>query len=220
MKKFMLFVAVCVVVLVCGTAGAEVKVLVAYFSRSGNTEAMAKIIAQHLREDISVNEFKIIPAEDYPDDYTQTTEQAQEEKNNDARPEIKYNTDLSGYDTIFLGYPIWWGTTPMIIRTFLETHDFGGKKIYPFNTHEGSDKGTSVDDIKELLPRVSVGDGFAIRGDSVTSSTSEITKWVDSLKISGTENSSMSDKDSSSGCNVGFIPAFIFLTAIIYKSKE
>ena len=69
MKKFMLFVAVCVIVLVCGTAGAEVKVLVAYFSRSGNTQNMAKIIAEHLREDISVNEYRIIPAEDYPDDF-------------------------------------------------------------------------------------------------------------------------------------------------------
>ena len=220
MKKFMLFVAVCVIVLVCGTAGAEVKVLVAYFSRSGNTQNMAKIIAEHLREDISVNEYRIIPAEDYPDDYTQTTEQAQEEKNNDARPKIKYNTDLSGYDTIFLGYPIWWGTTPMIIRTFLETHDFGGKKIYPFNTHEGSGKGTSVDDIKKLLPRVSVGDGFAIRGNSVKASASSITKWVDSLKISGTTSSSNDDNNSSSGCNVAFIPAFILLAAIIYKSKE
>ena len=216
-KKFMLAIMICGVILSCETAGAEVKVLVAYFSHSGNTQKMANIIAEHLREDISVNEFRIIPAEDYPEDYTELRDIAQEEKNNDARPKIKYNTDLSGYDTIFLGYPIWWGTTPMIIRTFLETHDFGGKKIYPFNTHGGSGKGTSVDDIKKLLPRVSVGKGFAIRGDSVSSSTSKITEWVDSLRISGTEDSS---SDSGTGCNVGIVPAFILLTAIIYKSKQ
>ena len=196
MKKFMLLVIMCGVILSCGTAGAEVKVLVAYFSRSGNTEAMAKIIAEHLRKTMSVNEFRIVPAEDYPDDYTELRDIAQEEKKNNTRPEIKYNTDLSGYDTIFLGYPIWWGTTPMIIRTFLENHDFGGKKIYPFNTHGGSGKGTSVDDIKNLLPRVSVGDGFAIRGDSVNASTSSITEWVDSLKISGTTSSSKDSSDS------------------------
>lgn len=123
------------------------KVLVAYFSRTGeqysvgnitegNTAIVAKIIAEKTNGDL----FEIKVAQDnYPKDYTALTEYAQKEKTENARPKIVGKVDkFVDYDTIFIGYPIWWGDKPMPVYTFLESYDFNGKTIVPFATHEGS----------------------------------------------------------------------------------
>ena len=123
------------------------KVLVAYFSRTGeqysvgnitegNTAIVAKIIADKTNGDL----FEIkVAKDDYPKGYMELTEYAKKELNQNARPEIVGRVEnFADYDTIFIGYPIWWGDKPMPVYTFLDSYDFNGKTIIPFCTHEGS----------------------------------------------------------------------------------
>ena len=123
------------------------KVLVAYFSRTGeqysvgnitegNTAIAAKIIANKLNGDL----FEIkVKNDNYPKGYTELTEYAKKEMQSNARPEIIGKVEnFADYDTIFIGYPIWWGDKPMPVYTFIESYDFHGKTIVPFTTHEGS----------------------------------------------------------------------------------
>lgn len=161
------------------------KVLVAYFSRGdenygvgtievGNTEIIAKYIAEKLGADT----FKIEPEKPYPADYGGCVEVATMELNEEMRPTFKGDVDLSEYDTVFLGYPIWWGDLPMICYTFLEKFDFSGKKVMPFNTHEGSGNSGTYQNIKEVLSNAEViGDGFNMTG--IVSRTEEGKKMVD-----------------------------------------
>ena len=123
------------------------KVLVAYFSRTGeqysvgnitegNTAIIAKIIADKTNGDL----FEIkVKNDNYPKGYTELTEYAKAEMNQNARPEIVGKVDnFEQYDTIFIGFPIWWGDKPMPVYTFIESYNFNGKNIIPFCTHEGS----------------------------------------------------------------------------------
>ncbi len=123
------------------------KVLVAYFSRTGeqysvgnitegNTEIVAKIIAQKTNGDL----FEIkVKNDNYPKGYTALTEYAKKEMQKNERPEIVGNVEnFEQYKTIFIGYPVWWGDKPMPVYTFLDSYDFKGKNIVPFCTHEGS----------------------------------------------------------------------------------
>ncbi len=165
----------------------EKRSLIAYYSRRGynyvngeivdlkigNTEVVANKIQSLTGSDI----FRIETEGHYPEDYTKTTEVAKKEKNENARPEIVGRVkDMSRYDTIYLGYPNWWNTFPMVVFTFLESYDFKGKTIVPFCTHEGSGWGSSVRDIKKLCPESTVLDGLAIRGSTVQNSQADILK--------------------------------------------
>lgn len=108
---------------------ADKKSLVVYFTRSGNTERMANTIAEITGSDI----YEIVPLNAYPNSYSDTTEVALAERDSNARPAIKGTLPaLDNYDTIYVGYPIWWHTAPMIIGTFLESYDLSGIDIYPF----------------------------------------------------------------------------------------
>ncbi|MGN0598983.1 MAG: flavodoxin [Oscillospiraceae bacterium] len=128
--------------------------MIVYFSRTGenyvsgaikklavgNTEAAANILHELTGADM----FKIEPVLLYSDNYNDCIEQAKQDKEKNARPEIKtYPESLDGYDTIYLGFPNYWGTMPMCVFTFLEHFDFSGKTIKPFCTHEGSGMGSS-----------------------------------------------------------------------------
>ncbi len=123
------------------------KVLVAYFSRTGeqysvgnitegNTAIIAKMIANKTGGDL----FEIkVKNDNYPKGYTELTEYAKAEMNQNARPEIVGKVDnFEQYDTIFIGFPIWWGDKPMPVYTFIDSYNFNGKNIIPFCTHEGS----------------------------------------------------------------------------------
>ena len=129
------------------TAKQGKKILVAYFSRTGeqygvgfitkgNTEIIAEIIAAKTGADL----FEIKPAEDkYPAGYAELTKYSKKEMQNNERPEIAGDVkNFADYGTIFIGYPVWWGDKPMPVYTFIEKHDFNGKTIVPFATHEGS----------------------------------------------------------------------------------
>ena len=165
------------------------KSLIAYYSRKGNnylngsivylevgnTEVVAKIIQEQTGGDL----FEIDTIKTYPEDYTETTNVAMEEKRKNARPElIRVVDQMDLYDVIYLGYPNWWGTFPMAVFTFLESHNFSGKTIIPFCTHEGSGLGNSERDIRKLCPNANVLHGIAIRGGSVKSAGNSIKTWL------------------------------------------
>lgn len=149
--------------------------LIAYFSRAdenytsdgiknlsvGNTEVVANIIHDLTGADL----FKIEPVKSYPKDYHETTQLAQIELNNNARPAIKNKlTNTEEYDIIYLGYPNWWGTMSMIVLTFLESINLTGKIIKPFCTHEGSGMGNSESNLKSYFPDAIIKKGLPIRG--------------------------------------------------------
>ena len=168
---------------------ASSKSLIVYYSRKGenylngnivnltvgNTEVVAKKIQSLTGSDL----FEIDTVKPYPNDYTETTNVAKDEKRGNARPELTATVEnIDSYDIIYLGYPNWWGTFPMAVFTFLESYDFSGKTIIPFCTHEGSGIGSSERDIKKLCPDAKVLSGLAIRGGSVNSADNIIKSWL------------------------------------------
>ena len=173
------------------------KILIAFFSRAdenynvgtvsvGNTEIMARYIKEYLGD--RADGFKIDPVVSYPTNYKECTEVATREKNSNARPEFKNAEalDLSKYDTILLGYPIWWGDVPMIINTFLEKYNFSGKTIIPFNTHEGSGDAGTYATIKNKMSSSNVNtNGLSIRGAIAReeSSKSTVENWLKGLGL-------------------------------------
>ncbi len=163
--------------------------LIAYFSRAdenyvngairkldvGNTEIAAGFIQEVTGADL----FRIEPVQAYAAGYNECIAQAQADQKRGARPELKsYPDSLDGYDTIYLGYPNYWGTMPMAVFTFLEHFDFAGKTIRPFCTHEGSGMGSSERDIQKLCPGAKVERGLAIHGGSVKNAGDAIQKWI------------------------------------------
>lgn len=163
--------------------------LIAYFSRKdenyvngmiknltvGNTETAAVILQKLTQGEL----FKIEPLQEYSKDYNQCIAQAQADQKRNARPELKvYPETLDKYDTIYLGFPNYWGTMPMAVFTFLEHFDFTGKVIFPFCTHEGSGMGRSETDIKVLCPGAVLKDGLAIQGGNAEYAESALQKWI------------------------------------------
>ena len=167
------------------------KTLVVYFSRAdenysvgtvevGNTELLAKeIIAK-----TGADEFKIVPVEAYPEYYQEAVACATEEGNTGARPEYIGDIDLAEYDTVFLGYPIWWGDMPMIVYNFIEKHDWNGKTIIPFNTHEGSGNSGTYEALQTAVNGATLkGDGFNMTGVEARtdSGITKLDSWLNEL---------------------------------------
>ena len=163
--------------------------LIVYFSRTGenyvsgaiknltigNTETAAHILHELTGADI----FRIEPIFSYPDSYNDCIELAKQDKERNARPEIKsYPDSIDGYDKIYLGYPNYWGTMPMCMFTFLEHFNFSGKAIKPFCTHEGSGMGSSESDIRMLCPTAKTEKGLAIHGSRLNSAKAQFEKWI------------------------------------------
>lgn len=143
--------------------------------KTGNTEIVAGMIQKLTGADI----FKLEQKQPYAADYNECIQQAREDQNRNARPELKaYPDSLEEYDVIYLGYPNYWSTMPMAVFTFLEHFNFSGKMIKPFCTHEGSGMGSSVEDIRKLCPTARVEPGLAIQGGSVSHSQKEVENWV------------------------------------------
>ena len=156
------------------------KMLIIYFTRTGNTE----VFSDYIKELSNITSYKIVPTTPYPEDYNQMLNIAQEEQSNGTRPEIQNPlTDISKYDNILLGYPIWYSHLPNIVITQLEKLDFTNKNIYPFNTHGGSGIGSSLNDIKLYAKGANVKDGFPINGNSIRNnkadSIEKIEDWLD-----------------------------------------
>ncbi len=156
------------------------KILVAYFSHSGNT----KVIAEQIHKLAGGDIFEIKTVHQYPQDYNAVVKEAREEVDSNSRPELASSVEnMAAYDIIILGYPNWWNTMPMGVFTFLEQYDFSGKTIVPFCTHEGSRLGNSVRDIAKLCPQAKVMEGLAIRGGTVTKAQADVADWLRKLAI-------------------------------------
>lgn len=166
------------------------KILVVYFSRTGENYNVGNvevgntaIVASYIKDYLKADSFEIIPVNKYPDKYQECLNQATKEKNENARPEIQNKiTNFDQYDTIFVGYPIWWGDLPMIMHTFFESYDFNGKKVIPFNTHEGSGDAGTYSTVQKDLPKANVTtDGLALDGKTARSDDGK-QKTIDWLK--------------------------------------
>ena len=149
------------------------------FNGQGATEYLAYYINSKTGGDIA----EITPVKDYPLDYNGAVDAAKEERDNDERPEFqKLSVNPQDYDVIFIGYPMWWYTLPMILYTFFDKYDFSGKTIIPFNTHEGSGDGGTYDEIREFEPDATVLDGLAIAGSNVGSAAEgDVKGWLAGL---------------------------------------
>lgn len=158
------------------------KILIAYFSHSGNTREVAGQIQALTGGDL----FEVKTLRQYSTNYNTVLQEAREEQDNDVRPELSVSIDnWADYDMVILGYPNWWGTMPMALFTFLEQYDFSGKTIAPFCTHEGSRMGSSARDIARLSPNATVAEGLPIRGGSVKNAGNDVAAWLKKLGIIG-----------------------------------
>ena len=159
------------------------KSLVVYFSVYGTAKNMAEIIAKQTDADLVEIE-PLVPYDSNRDHYNQLAKLAKQEHDSNARPAIKNEIPVQDYDTIFVGYPMWWYTFPMILYTFFDKYDFSGKTIIPFNTHMGSGDGGTYRTIRQLEPKARVLDGLpmemrsAERGD-----VKAISKWLEKLGL-------------------------------------
>ncbi len=154
--------------------------LILYFSHSGNTRKIAEQIHERIGGDII--ELKTVTP--YPRDYDAVVDQAQQEQQNDARPQIATEIpNLEKYDIIFIGFPNWWGTIPMPFFTLLEKYDIGDKTIIPFCTHEGSRYGRSEQDLKRLCPRARMLEGFEVRGSRAGGAQKNVDAWLHKIGL-------------------------------------
>ena len=146
----------------------------------GNTQYMAYVIAENTGADI----FRIEPETPYPTDHDTLVDLAAEEQDNNARPAIKDQIEnIADYDTVFLGYPNWWGDMPMILYSFLEQYDLSGKTVIPFNTHGGSGFSNTIGTIRSMEPGADVLDGLSISRNHIQDAEEEIVEWVNGLDI-------------------------------------
>ena len=171
------------------------RILVVYFSSANTTgpdvvsgatprvddTGATVLLAQYIHEQIGGDIAPITVVEDYPEDYDATADQAKEEQDNDARPAFTLEVDPAEYDTIFIGYPIWWYTMPQAMYSFFEEYDFSGKTIIPFDTHYGSGNGGTFRRIAELEPDAEVKEGLAVHQNSVSSSRQTVVEWLEGL---------------------------------------
>ena len=158
------------------------KILVAYFSWSGNTQTLANMVAEKSGGEL----FRIVPEIAYTND--DVFDRAQNELNNGTRPPLSEHIDeevMAEYDVIFVGFPIWWYDLPMPVWTFLEEYDLSGKTIIPFFSHNGSSSGaSSISTVKRLCPDSTVENNYlSIRGSSVSGAESQVENWINNLGI-------------------------------------
>jgi flavodoxin len=188
MKKLVSLIMFVFFVVLCSAVHAkeEAKVLIAYFSYTGNT----RLVALQIKRQVGGDLFEITPAKPYSKNRDDCVKAAKKEQDDKTRPplgvELKdklQGKDIADYDVIFLGYPLWWGTLPQVILTFVEKYDLKGKTIIPFSTHNGGQWGRGLDDLKKSCPNSKFREGITINGSNVRQSRNDITKWLQKLEI-------------------------------------
>jgi flavodoxin len=151
------------------------KALVAYFSRSGNTQVIAGVISRSLGADL----FEIEPARPYPADYFETVEQARQERDRGDESALKGRVPgIAAYQAIFLCFPIWGETAPPVIRSFLRAHDLSAKTLVPVITHGGYGLGSSLAVLRSHAPGARLVDGFTMQGPQERQTTTRVTEWL------------------------------------------
>ena len=151
-----------------------------------NGESSVKWIADIIHDEVGGNIEPIIPSKDYPLEYDALADAAKAEVDNNERPAFEpLSVDPTKYKTVFIGYPIWWYTLPMVLETFFDTYDLSGVTIVPFNTHAGSRDGNTYNMIREREPNANVIDGIAIAGSDAGSDSAktQVVEWVKKLPL-------------------------------------
>lgn len=170
----------------------EKKSLVVFYSRTGENYAVGNIkkgnthiVAEMIADKTGADLFEIKPVAAYPDNYNACVEQAKREKEENARPAIKDDINIDAYDTVYLGYPNWWGDMPMVVYTFLEKHKWQGKTVVPFCTNEGSGLSDTEIYIAKTCKGASVKDGLSMRGKTAQqdrkAAQAAVDKWLGKL---------------------------------------
>lgn len=167
------------------------KALVVFFSHAGDNYAVGnievgntKIVADYISEIAGADQFEIVTHKYDGMAYTPLINLAKEETRKGELPPYEGDIeDLSQYDTVFIGGPVWWGTYPQVMFTFFKKHanDLKGKTVIPFTTHEGSGLANCVEDVREAFPGASVQQGFSIYGHDVRSGKNKVEKWLKGL---------------------------------------
>ena len=165
------------------------KSLVVFFSHAGENYSVGnikvgntKIVADYISEITGADQFEIVTHKYDGMAYTPLINLAQQEANDGELPPYEGEVpDLSQYDTVFIGGPIWWGTYPQVMFTFFKENDLNGKTLIPFTTHEGSGLASTVEDVKAAYPDAKVTKGFAIYGHEVRSGKAKVEKWLQGL---------------------------------------
>ena len=156
------------------TKGSNGKALIAYFSKTGTTQRAAEEIQKLTGADM----FRIEPVQAYPEEYQRTTEIARDELNQNARTQVKGKVDdMAQYDTIFVGYPIWWMEPPMPVLTFLESYDLNGKTVIPFATSASSGIDGTLDMLRSSAKGANVTEGLRV------TSNDEIQPWLQKIGV-------------------------------------
>lgn len=171
------------------------KTLIVYFSPANSdtvdaissatprvgTVSSVEYVAQLIAANVDADTAKIMPETAYPLPYDDAADHAKQERDDGARPAFMLDVNPEDYDTVFIGYPMWWYEMPMIMQTFFETYDFSGKTIIPFNTHAGSRDGGTYKDIAELEPNATVLDGLAVSGERAGNAEGDVNEWLTGL---------------------------------------
>ena len=159
------------------------KNLVLYFSVYETT----KLVAQEIAAQTGADLVEIEPVKSYDSNrshYNSLARYAKQEHDEDMRPAIRNDIDIDSYDNIFIGYPMWWYTFPMIIYTLFDEYDFSGKTIIPFNTHMGSGDGGTYRTIAQLEPKATILKGLPVEmSEAERGCTEKVKRWLNSLSI-------------------------------------
>ena len=165
------------------------KSIVIFFSHAGDNYAVGnievgntKIVADYISEIAGADQFEIVTHKYDGMAYTPLINLAKEEANNGELPPCEGDApDLSQYDTVFIGGPVWWGTYPQVMFTIFKDINLDGKTVIPFTTHEGSGLASCVSDVKSAFPKAKVTQGFSIYGHEVRSGRAKVEKWLKGL---------------------------------------
>ena len=177
-----------------GNMKTDKKVLVAFFSHTGENYAVGNIdkgnthiVAEMIADAAGGTLFEIVPEKEYPESYNACIDVAKREKTAGARPKIAGDVAVEDYDVIFIGYPNWWGDMPMPVYTFIEKHDWAGRTVIPFCTHEGSGLSATERYIADACKGATVAKGLAMRGATAQNEREQARKavavWLEKLKF-------------------------------------
>ena len=165
------------------------KSIVIFFSHAGDNYSVGnievgntKIVADYITEIKGSDQFEIVTHKYDGMAYMPLIELAKAEANNGELPPYEGTApDLSQYDTVFIGGPVWWGTYPQVMFTLFKDINLDGKTVIPFTTHEGSGLASCASDVKKTFPKANVTKGFSIYGHEVRTGKAKVEKWLKSL---------------------------------------
>lgn len=169
--------------------------LIVFFSRTKGVYGVGELpighthrIANYIQSATGADMYEIVPVKEYPSEYRETTQVAKAEQANNERPAIQGQIpDLSQYDTIYIGSPIWWGEYPMVVHTFLDQVNLNGKTVIPFTTHEGSGLGSVEAVLAKQFPGAHLLEGLAIHGSESDSDAAKtaVQTWLQRIGVLG-----------------------------------